>query len=605
MCGLAGYVGRNPLSPDRIARTLPLMKNRGPDHQAFCTFEESNLHVVLLHSRLSIIDLDERSHQPFTVDDCTVVFNGEIYNYVELREELRRKGQVFRTESDTEVLLRAYLVFGDSCVERFEGMWSFAIYDRPKRRLLLSRDRFAEKPLYYCRTAEGFFFASEVKYLKALSGRSFPRNERQIMRYLVNGYKSLYKGSETFFEGVEELPYAGLLEVGEEMAPRLRRYWRPAYSPRPMTLAEAVDGFRERLYKSVELRLRADVPLAFCLSGGVDSAALVSIAKKVFHYDVASFSLIDRDERYDESENIQATIQDTGCRNTVIEIPRDGFFERMERLVAYHDAPVYTITYYIHSFLSEAIAKAGYRVAVSGTSADELVTGYYDHFNLHLYEMRDRPEYPTVLRNWEEGPGRFVRNPYLKDPELYLKDPTFRRHIYLNNDIFAGFLKNGFREEFTEEVFCDSLLRNRMLNELFHEATPVILHEDDLNSMYYSIENRSPYLDTELFRFAYSIPVEHLIRDGYAKYVLREAVKGVLNEKVRTDRHKKGFNASIHSVVDLTSPEARSRFLADGPIFELVDREKIRELMDRPFLPNSYSKFLFSFLSAKLFMEMN
>jgi len=485
-------------------------------------------------------------------------------------------------------------------------MWSFAIYDRKKEELFLSRDRFGEKPLYLFECPDGIFFGSEVKFIRSLAEASLAVNKRHVLRYLVNGYKALYKTDDTFFEGVRELPFATNLVIGSDLRCHSRRYWEPTHTPRAMTIDEAVEGFRHHFMESIKLRLRADVPLAFCLSGGVDSAAIVSVAAKSFNYDVATFSIVDKDERYNEYDNMKATIDDVGCKHTIIEIPQEQPFSRLEKLIRYHDAPVYTISYYIHSFLSQAITEQGYRVACSGTAADELVTGYYDHFNLYLYEMRESPKYSQYLDEWKRNTGRFVRNPYLKDPELYFKDNSVRDHVYLNNDVFADYLKTGFSEQFKETAFCGSLLRNRMMNEMFHESTPVILHEDDLNSMFYSIENRSPYLDSRLFNFCYSIPSEYLIRDGYGKYILREAVKGILNERVRTDRQKKGFNASINSIVDLSRKENRDYFLEDSEIFELVDRDKIGQLLSQEGpLPNSYSKFLFNVLNAKIFLKNN
>jgi asparagine synthase (glutamine-hydrolysing) len=603
MCGIAGFIGTAGCDPFTIRRTLALMRNRGPDHQAHLAIRDRDSNVLLLHSRLSIVDLDPRSNQPFTIGDCTLVFNGEIYNYVELRRELEQRGVHFTTSSDTEVLLQAYLAFGTACVDHFEGMWSFAIYDRRRGLLFLSRDRFAEKPLYYMTTPEGLYFGSEVKFIQSLFDRPLEVNNAQLLRFMVNGYKSLYKSGETFFTDVEELPYASNLEIGRDLRPSVSRYWRPRYTPRDMTLDEAIEGFRHHLHESIRIRLRADVPLAFCLSGGVDSGAIASIAAKVFNYDVTTFSISDEDERYNEFDNIQATTDDLGCRHHIISIPRERTRARLERMIWYHDAPLFTLTYCIHSYLSELIAANGFRVAVSGTAADELVTGYYDHFNLHLYEVRSHPDFGSWLRDWQAGPGQFVRNPHLRNPRLYFDNPGFRDHVYLNNDVFAGFLRTDFAEAFTEQQFCDSLLRNRMLNELFHEATPVILHEDDLNSMYHSIENRSPYLDSRLFQFAYSIPSEHLIRDGYGKYVLREAVRGVLNDKVRLDKRKKGFNASFSALFDVDRPEDREFLLDDGPIFDIVQRDKIESLLARDSLPNSFSKFLFYFVSAKVFLD--
>ena len=227
MCGIAGYIGSHPLPEEKIRTALCRMKNRGPDHQAYKTFQANHAHVALLHSRLSIIDLDARSHQPFEREDRCLIFNGEIYNHVELREELEGLGRTFTTTSDTEVLLEAYIVWGEKCLDRMEGMWSFAIYDGKKRSLFLARDRFAEKPLYWRQTGAGIFFGSEVKFLKALIPEAFRVNERQVLRYLVNGYKCLYKTPETFFEEVKEVPYATWMEVSEDLRPQLPRSWKP------------------------------------------------------------------------------------------------------------------------------------------------------------------------------------------------------------------------------------------------------------------------------------------------------------------------------------------------------------------------------------------
>lgn len=604
MCGLAGFIGKRTIDRGTIDRTLDLMKNRGPDHRDTLTLSQSGLSIALLHGRLSILDLDPRSHQPFNAYGCSLIYNGEIYNYVELRKELEKQGFSFRTESDTEVLVAAYAAYGTDCVKHFEGMWSFALFDSKKQRLFLSRDRFAEKPLYYIETPEGFYFGSEVKFLSALSGRKLTVNKRELLRYMVNGYKSLYKAGETFFEEVRELPFAHNGIIGLDLQLKTEQYWQPRYAPHAMSLNEAVEGIRERLVESVKIRLRADVPLAFCLSGGVDSGTIVSIAAKKFGCKVACYSIVDPDERYNEYENIKATIDDIGCETTCIELQREKSVDKLRELIAYHDAPIATITYYIHSFLSEAISRDGFKVVFSGTASDELFTGYYDHFNLHLYELRNHPDFTKFLKNWETHISGFVRNPYLQNPRLYFDNPGERRHIYLNNDEFASYLKVDFNEDFAEEKMCDSPLRNRMLNEIFYEATRVILHEDDLNSMKYSLENRSPFLDTRLFDFCYSIPTEHLIHEGYGKYLLREAMAGILNDKVRLDRQKKGFNAAIESVFDLKHNQLRDLLLDNSPIYELVDRAEIEKVLDRESYPNSFSKFLFNFINSKIFLEL-
>jgi asparagine synthase (glutamine-hydrolysing) len=606
MCGIAGFVGRGPLDGDRVQRTLETMRHRGPDdasHRAFDT--QDGRRVELLHRRLTIIDLDPRSNQPFKSGDRWLAFNGELYNYLEVRERLETEGARLRTPSDTEVLAAALDRHGMDALDFCEGMWAFAAYDEATGELLLSRDRFGEKPLYLARDERGLFFGSEVKFLFELMGRKPAVNRRQLHRYLVNGYKSLYKSGETFFEGVSELAAGSVLRVGEGGDERTLAYWTPpAIEPRDMSFDEAVEGARERLIRSVELRLRADVPLAFLMSGGVDSLSLISIARREFDHDVHGFTIVNSDERYEEQDMVEHAVETLGVRHQAIDLDTRDFLPRLRQLVRHHDAPVYTITYFVQWLLMQAVHEHGYRVSVSGTAADELFSGYYDHHLAYLREVRDKPAlHAASLAAWQEHVQPIIRNPFLSNPDLFVDDPDFRGHIYLGADEFATYLTEPFAEEFTELELTDDLLRNRMLNELFAEAVPVILHEDDLNAMYYSIENRSPFLDRSLFEFTASIPTEHLVRDGRAKAVLRESMRGIAPDRALDNRRKVGFNAPIESLLDADDPEVRAELLADSPLFDVVRRDKVEALLNKRNLPNSESKTLFNILCTKLFLE--
>jgi asparagine synthase (glutamine-hydrolysing) len=606
MCGIAGYVGALKLPDERIEGCLARMGRRGPDHRAarhLVTPDGRQVH--LLHSRLSIIDLDPRAHQPFPVGRRWGIFNGELYNYLELKQRLSEQGETFTTQSDTEVLLKALDRQGWEALDRCEGMWAFALYDETDGSLSLCRDRFGEKPLYVFRDEGGLYFGSECKFIFALLGRRLPIDADHLHRYLVNGYKSLYKKPRSFFQGMEEVAAGERWQVEAGAPPRRTRYWQPGFATEPdMTFEDAVTGARQRLVRAVEMRLRADVPLAFCMSGGVDSNALISIAKNVFGYDVHGFTIVNTDARYEEQDMVEHAVAELGIRHTAIPVDTSGFLPKLRRLVAQHDAPVYTITYYAHWLLMESIARQGYRISISGTAADELFSGYYDHQLAYLYAIRDSgAPYKNALRAWTEHIRPIVRNPFLSNPHLFIEQPDFRGHIYLDAEEFSGILTRPWSEPFEEAPFTGELLRNRMANEMFHENVPVILHDDDLNAMYYSIENRSPFLDRELFDFCFRIPTAHLIRDGRAKAILREAVRGIAPTRIVDNRRKVGFNAPIFSFLDVTSAEVRAEVLADSPIFEHVKRERIEALMNRPDLPNSESKFLFYFLSAKMFLE--
>ena len=606
MCGIAGYFGTNPPDIGRLKAASHALRHRGPDGDGFYTHAKGGRSVAFMHRRLAIIDLEARSDQPFRFEDSVLLYNGEIYNYLELRRELEALGHVFRTEGDTEVLAQALRRWGPDALDKCEGMWAFAWYDERDGSVLLSRDRFSEKPLYLWRQDGGLYFASEVKGIAALAGEWPQVNQNHLLRYLINGYKALYKVEETFFRGITELPAASWMRLsanGDAQGPT--RYWIPGLAEDAgMTYADAVAATREAVLNSVKLRLRADVPLAFCMSGGIDSNALIATAKKQLGYDVHGFTIVNSDQRYEEQDMVHAAVSALGVRHTEIPVSQDGFLDNMRALVANHDAPVYTISYYVHWQLMQAVAARGYKVSISGTAADELFTGYYDHHNLYLHEVAKDPQlHSAALAAWREHQAPIVRNPYLQQPDLYLKNPDERRHIYLGNEEFSSWLHKPWMEDFTETDYPTGLLRKRMLNELFAEAVPVILHEDDLNAMYFSIENRSPFLDRKLFDLAYSIPARHLIQDGRAKSVLREAMRGIVPDAILDNRRKVGFNAPILDLLDPTDPRSREFLLDDSPVFDLVRKDRIEALLKPGELANSASKFLFYFINMKMFLD--
>lgn len=606
MCGIAGYFGTRELPAAALDECGRRMGRRGPDDLSRREWRgPSGRRAYLVHARLNIIDLDSRANQPFQDDSSWLAYNGELYNYLELQKDLESRGERFRTASDTEVFLRLLRRDGLDALDRCEGMWAWALYDEREGALTLCRDRFGEKPLYLYRDGTGVYFASEPKFIAALLGRRLEPDLDQLKRFLVNGYKSLYKGARTFFRGVEEIRPGTWMRLGPDGRETVRRYWTPAHRPDDaMSYEDAVKGARERLIESVRLRLRADVPLAFCMSGGVDSNALISIAKNIFKYDVHGFTIANTDARYEEQSIVEAAVREQGLRHTSIPVNPERFLPRLRELVRYHDAPVCTITYYAHWLLMEAVAAHKYRISVSGTAADELFSGYYDHHLAYLYEVRGEPALHAASKAaWESHIKPIVRNPFLRDPDAFVKDRDFRGHIFLNADEFSACLREPWSEPFREERYTGDLLRNRMMNELFHEATPVVLHEDDLNAMYFSIENRSPFLDRRLFDFAYSIPTRHLVRDGRAKAVLRDAMKGIVPSAVLESRRKVGFNAPIFSFLDMADPAVRAELFRDGPIFEVLRKDKIEALLTKEALPNSESKFLFYFLTTKLFLE--
>jgi asparagine synthase (glutamine-hydrolysing) len=605
MCGIAGYIGKSLLEHYQLKQASEALKHRGPNYEGFYTHKLQDNNVALVHRRLNIIDLDNRSNQPFSYKGTVLIFNGEIYNYMEIRKQLKELGHVFKTSGDTEVLIHALHQWGQEALIKLEGMWAFAWYDQLSGSILLSRDRFGEKPLYIWPKNDGLYFASEVKGLKAMANDSPKINNNHLVRNLVNGYKSLYKTDETFFIDVKELSPGTCLKIDSRGANVTYNYWKPKLvENNQLSYLDAVDMTREVLINSMKLRMRSDVPIAFCMSGGVDSNSLISIASKILECNVHGFTIVNTDARYEEQSLVDQSVKELGINHTSVHLNKQNFLKNLRILIDHHDAPIYTISYYLHWQLMQAIAEKGYKVTISGTAADELFTGYFDHHNLFLYEVSKNKElHQKSLKAWKKYQKKMVRNPYLKDPNLYIKDPGFRDHNFMNNDLFASYMKECWEESFKENNYVENLLRNRMLNEIFEETVPVILHEDDLNSMYFSMENRSPFLDSNLFDLAYSIPTNFLIKNGFAKMVLRDAMKGIVPEPILKERRKVGFNAPIEDILDLNDTNTRDYLLDDSEIFHLVKKNKIEEIIKKKNFTNSTSKFLFNFLNTKMFLE--
>ncbi len=604
MCGIAGYIGKHIPNTKNLKYTSKILKHRGPDGEGFYTHKFQNNNVTLVHRRLAIIDLDDRSNQPFIYQNTVLVFNGEIYNYLELRRNLEDLGHVFKTKGDSEVLIHALCQWGQGALDRLEGMWAFAWYNQANGTLVLSRDRFGEKPLYIWQKDEGFYFSSEVKGLAALAGKWPNINEHHLLKSLLNGYKSLYKKKETFFQEVVEIPSGTLFTINSKGSISKKKYWKPLLvENQKLSFEEAVLITRESIINAVELRIRSDVPLAFCMSGGVDSNTLISVASKKLGCDVHGFTITNEDSRYEEQSLVNIAVKNLGVKHTQVTLSKENFLSNMRAITIAHDAPVATISYYVHWLLMKEISANGYKISISGTAADELYSGYYDHHLLYLASISENKElFKKSKKNWFEYISPYVRNPFLQDPDRFLKNPNFRDHIYSAKD-FSEYFYKPILEEFHEKDYPVSLLRKRMLNELFYETVPVILHEDDINAMHNSIENRSPFLDRNLFETSLQIPTKFLIKDGKAKSVLRESMRGILPDDILESPRKVGFNAPIEDLLDMNDSINREQLLDDSKIFNFVEKSKIEKILDNKKLPNSVSKFLFSFIGAKFFLE--
>ena len=606
MCGISGFYGLKSINKNTINKTLKLMKNRGPEFSDYKVFINNQNIIYLLHSRLSIIDLNQRSNQPFILDNYVITFNGEIYNFKELKKKQIEKNVKFKTNSDTEVLLQYFKIYREKCFDFFEGMWALAIYDKKTNELILSRDRFSEKPLYYYQEGYNFYFGSEIKYIKELSNKQFTINKKKIINYLNLGYKSLFKDTDTFYKNIYSLNSGEYVILNNKSLIR-KKYWKINTKINyKISQKEALNTIESLLSRAISLRTVSDVPITFCMGGGVDSAVLASYCVKKLNLKIRTYSIVDSDQRYNELPNIRRILDDLKCQNRIININRKDCLKNLKEIIKYHDSPLGTVTNYLHWLLMKEIKKDGYKVSISGTAADEIFSGYYEHFLLNFHSLKNiKKNLKNEVFYWKKNTFKNVRNKFFRNTHLYIDNPNFRDHVYDEYKKLSSYLNEPINMKFHEEKYCSNLNNNRRLNELFHETTPLILSNEDKNAMMNSVENRSPYLDKNLIEFMFSINPTYNIQNGITKYLLKETAKDYVDYKVLYESKKMGFNCSIDTLINFNSKSMKNFMLEKSPLDEFLNKKKISLLLNSNYKPNYQSKFLFNIVNTKLFLENN
>src|SRR5579884_1335453 len=540
MCGLCGVVAPgSPPERESVERMLDGLAHRGPDGRGVYADEG----VCLGHLRLAIIDLSDAGLEPFASDDgaLQLVYNGELYNYLELRKELRAKGHRFRSETDTEVLLAGYREWGPRCVARFNGMWAFAIWNAELRTLFASRDRLGVKPFYYRLDGDRFAFASEP-WVLADDRRA---NRRAVRDYIEQGY--LDEDDETFFASVKRLPPAHLLELGPHGL-RLERYWTLEPHEAPPDAAEAV---RATFLDAVRLQLRADVPVGTCLSGGIDSSSIAVAVANHGHEHQKTVTAFFEDAGFDERPYAQAVVDRTGAEAHWVTFTADDLVEHLPAIVQAQGEPFGSTSICAGWYVMREARRAGLTVMLDGQGGDELFAGYRAYFGYRLSDLVRRGrvgEAAAELRAFAQVNGpRWAAvalvNPHVPERARLAARSRLRGAASLAGPALATTVPlpgtNG-------SSFPDRLRRHQQL-VLSRRGLPELLRYEDRNSMAHSLEARVPLLDHRLVELAFSLPGDELIRRGETKSVLRRALDELLPPQVRHRRDKLGF----------VTPEAR------------------------------------------------
>jgi asparagine synthase (glutamine-hydrolysing) len=547
MCGIAGIYRFDAKGVEEklLAEMGRRLVHRGPDGKGIFVDQE----MGLVHRRLKIIDLSDKAHQPMTDSQgsLTICYNGEIYNYLELRKELEEDGFSFRSGSDTEVILAAYARWGVECVKKFNGMFSFALWDRGERRLFCARDRLGVKPFYYHCNPNRFAFASEIKCLLSLSDVPAEANLNSIRDYLVLGLVD--HTSETFFDGIRKLE-PGTRVILDRGGMRTESYWDLEMNDEldgTGSVTQEAERFQEILTDAVRLRLRSDVPIGSCLSGGIDSTSIVCLIhslilprhkEKVGEYQ-ETFSAASEIPTLDERAFIRLVTAATGAREHLVFPVADRFLEELDTLLWHQEEPFSSASVYAQWCVFRSAAEAGIKVMLDGQGADEQLCGYRKFSYFYLRHLLVRGSCGALL----------------KESLLSLANLGFFTGIDLRHSLrYFGFghRLGGISTIMQQEVFppeenknvigWNGSLATRILLDMTRFSLPSLLRYEDKNSMAFSVESRTPFLDYRLVEYLAKLPLTLKIRNGWTKFILREAMKGIIPERIRRRRGKLAFD---------------------------------------------------------------
>jgi len=539
MCGICGIVNFNfkPIDEPIVKSMMQKIKHRGPNDEGVFINNSIGFGFV----RLSIIDLSAAGHQPMhdSSERYTIVFNGEIFNYIELREELKNEGVVFRTKTDTEVLLAMYVRYGAHCLDKLNGMFAFAIFDKVTNQVFAARDRFGVKPFYYYKTETAFYFASEIPALLAVIDNNLEPNYAVISDYLA--YNRTDQTTETFFRNIFKLQHGHYLTINDKTVTITKWYDLPS---RISKQKGDKNKFKELLIDAVKIRLRSDVPVGVCLSGGLDSSAITSIiSNQLNRPDVNTFSAIySSDNKVDESKFINLYKTELTNMHSVVPTP-EMLLDNISHFVNVHAEPIPTTSPFAQYCVMQ-LAQKNVTVTLDGQGADEQLGGYHYFFGFYFKDLFKHLKWVRLIKELVSY-FKIHKSTYaFKTFVFFLLPGGLKSKARVNemSCLHADFVKKtkSTESKIINDLYASKSLHEALLNH-FEYKLEHLLKWNDRNSMAFSIESRTPFLDYRLVEYSLSIEPEQIIRNGVTKYILRESMKGVLPEEIRNRQDKIGF----------------------------------------------------------------
>ncbi|MGE5404440.1 MAG: asparagine synthase (glutamine-hydrolyzing) [Candidatus Saccharibacteria bacterium] len=566
MCGIAGLVLNEPrrLTSDLINTLLKDLEHRGPDDYGCLNYSRGNVwsgkewvdsesEAVLLHRRLSILDLSSNGWQPMSYTQrFHIVFNGEIYNYIELRTELEALGYSFKSSSDTEVLLAAYSHWQTAAFNRLVGMFALAILDTDAGKIIMARDPFGIKPLYYTKWSNGLAFASEIPTLLDLPGVNRKVDPERLYDYLRLGITD--HGSKTMFADVQQLPAAHYMEVNlSTQQINIARYWQLNLSHKiDISFEEAAELLREKFLKNIRLHLRSDVPVGAALSGGIDSSSIVAAMRSIEpDLDIRTFSYIADDQAINEESWVDIISNKFYTDPYKVKLSSDELVDDLKQLILCQGEPFISSSMFAQNRVFKLAHDTGIKVMLDGQGADELLGGYPVFTAARLASLIRNHQWVRAYKFYSNASKMPGRDQIALQSGMYLFHPSIqkklRRLVGKQDMMPTWMIKRWFDER---EVGYDppqyTTDKNVLSRELHQAATitnlPMLLRYEDRNSMAYSIESRVPFLTAEIAEFIFSLPEQFLISPaGESKSVFRLAMRGIVPDEILDRKDKIGF----------------------------------------------------------------
>src|SRR5579871_384320 len=553
MCGIAGIISTNSnnVSKSRLQKMTDAIAHRGPDGEGF--WINASGKTALGHRRLSIIDLNENAAQPMHyANRFSVVHNGEIYNYIELKEELAKKGYTFRTSSDTEVILAAYDCYKEECLQFFDGMFAFAIWDEKDQTLFCARDRFGEKPFYYSFDENQFLFGSEAKAIWA-AGIDKKVNNPLLLNYLTLGHAHTpVDKTITFFQEIFSLPPAHHLTLRlSDFSFSLNSYW-DCNKEKKIIIDEndAVDKLQQLLFASIKRRLRSDVAIGTSLSGGLDSSSIVSVIKELNanNFSQKTFSAIFPGFEKDESVYINTITKKFSLENYSVTPTVDDLIKDFEKLCYHQEIPFSSSSIYAQFKVFQLAKQHDIKVMLDGQGADEIFVGYAKYIHWFLKELlrknfiAARKEMSALKKNaikfdWNYKNCIAAWFPAQAANQLEKREA---KRVLRNPDINEDFKQQFFDRPSIYKPLVTKL-NDILYFNTFQSGLDELLHYADRNSMAHGVEVRLPFLNHELVEFAFTLPGNFKIHDGWTKWILRKSMFEKLPEEVVWRKDKIGY----------------------------------------------------------------